>query len=131
MTIVAHFHPFVIGVDTHAQTHTLVVLAASGELAGQAQFPASPSGCAAQSSGPAGAPAATWPRYGPSKVSARMAPSCPPSPKHRDIGSSRRHKQTATAKASPTRSTPPGFAVRVTPRACGRPYVCSSPPAKT
>lgn len=29
MTIVAHVHPFVIGVDTHARTHTLAVVSAS------------------------------------------------------------------------------------------------------
>jgi len=32
MTSVAHAHPLVIGVDTHARTHTLAVLvAATGE----------------------------------------------------------------------------------------------------
>ena len=36
MTIVAYAHPFVIGVDTHARTHTLAVLVArrtGGDLA--------------------------------------------------------------------------------------------------
>lgn len=44
MTIVAHAYPFVIGVDTHARTHTLAILASTGEeLAGE-QFPATPAG---------------------------------------------------------------------------------------
>jgi len=38
MTIVAHAHPFVIGVDTHARTHTLAVLAATGEQIACEQF---------------------------------------------------------------------------------------------
>lgn len=45
MTIVAHAHPFVIGVDTHARTHTLAVLvAATGELVATEQFPATDAG---------------------------------------------------------------------------------------
>lgn len=45
MTIVAHSHPFVIGVDTHARTHTLAVLvAATGEPVGTEQFPATDAG---------------------------------------------------------------------------------------
>ncbi|BBY66376.1 IS110 family RNA-guided transposase [Mycolicibacterium helvum] len=45
MTIVAHNHPFVIGVDTHARTHTLAVLvAATGELVASEQFPATGAG---------------------------------------------------------------------------------------
>jgi len=45
MAIVAHAHPFVIGVDTHARTHTLAVLvAASGELIATEQFPATGAG---------------------------------------------------------------------------------------
>jgi transposase len=45
MTIVAHSHPFVIGVDTHARTHTLAVLvAATGELVATEQFPATGAG---------------------------------------------------------------------------------------
>ncbi len=45
MTIVAHAHPFVIGVDTHARTHTLAVLvAAAGELVATEQFPATDAG---------------------------------------------------------------------------------------
>jgi len=44
MTIVAHIYPFAIGVDTHAQSHTVAVVAADGELVGQAQFPASSAG---------------------------------------------------------------------------------------
>lgn len=45
MTIVAHAHPFVIGVDTHAHTHTLaVLLAATGELIATEQFPTTAAG---------------------------------------------------------------------------------------
>lgn len=45
MTIVAHAHPFVIGVDTHARTHTLAVLvAATGEPVATAQFPTTDAG---------------------------------------------------------------------------------------
>jgi transposase len=45
MTIVAHAHPFVIGVDTHTRTHTLAVLvAATGELVATEQFPATDAG---------------------------------------------------------------------------------------
>lgn len=38
-TMVAHLHPFVIGVDTHAKTHTYAVLAANGEHLGTEAFP--------------------------------------------------------------------------------------------
>jgi transposase len=38
-TIVAHAHSFVIGVDTHAKTHTYAVLAANGEHLGTETFP--------------------------------------------------------------------------------------------
>ncbi|KBZ57139.1 hypothetical protein K875_05657 [Mycobacterium [tuberculosis] TKK-01-0051] len=45
MAIVAHAHPFVIGVDTHARTHTLAVLvAATGEPVVSEQFPATAAG---------------------------------------------------------------------------------------
>lgn len=45
MTIVAHTHPFVIGVDAHARTHSLSVLACpTGETVDQAQFPATAAG---------------------------------------------------------------------------------------
>ena len=45
MTIVAHAHPFVVGVDTHARQHTLTVLvAATGEPIGTDQFPATSAG---------------------------------------------------------------------------------------
>ena len=45
MTIVAHAHPFVIGVDTHARTHTLAVLVAvTGELIATEQFPTTDAG---------------------------------------------------------------------------------------
>jgi transposase len=39
MTIVAHSHPFVIGVDAHAQNHTFAILTASGEQIDDRQFP--------------------------------------------------------------------------------------------
>ena len=39
MTAVAIAHPFVIGVDTHARTHTYAVIAASGEHLGTQAFP--------------------------------------------------------------------------------------------
>jgi transposase len=38
-TMVAHLHPFVIGVDTHAKTHTYSVLASNGEHLGTEAFP--------------------------------------------------------------------------------------------
>jgi transposase len=45
VTIVAHAHPFVIGVDTHARTHTFAVLVAgTGELISTEQFPATSAG---------------------------------------------------------------------------------------
>lgn len=45
MTIVAHAHPFVIGVDTHARTHTLAVLvAATGEPVATERFPTTEAG---------------------------------------------------------------------------------------
>jgi len=41
VTIVAHAHPYVVGVDTHARTHTLAILvAATAELVSAEQFPA-------------------------------------------------------------------------------------------
>lgn len=47
MTIVAHTHPFVIGVDTHAGSHALSVLASpNGEVIDDAQFPATATGLA-------------------------------------------------------------------------------------
>lgn len=47
MTIVAHSRPFVIGVDTHAKTHTYAVIdTASGQLLGCEQFPTTSSGIA-------------------------------------------------------------------------------------
>lgn len=47
MTIVAHSRSFVIGVDTHAKTHTYAVIqTASGQLLGCQQFPTTPTGIA-------------------------------------------------------------------------------------
>ncbi|SNS00324.1 Transposase [Haloechinothrix alba] len=43
MAIVAQAHPFVIGVDTHARTHTYAVLSATtGELLAAEEFPTTP-----------------------------------------------------------------------------------------
>ncbi|WP_218713814.1 IS110 family transposase [Arthrobacter sp. BF1] len=39
MSTVAHLYPFVIGVDTHARTHTYAVIAANGEQLGTETFP--------------------------------------------------------------------------------------------
>lgn len=45
MTIVAHTRPYVVGVDTHARTHSFAILvAATGELLATEQFPATTSG---------------------------------------------------------------------------------------
>lgn len=46
MTIVADLFRFVVGVDTHAATHTYTILEASGRLVDQQQFPTSPAGLA-------------------------------------------------------------------------------------
>lgn len=46
MTIVAHAHPFVIGVDTHARNHVLAILSATGQAIDSAQFPTTPTGMA-------------------------------------------------------------------------------------
>jgi transposase len=45
MAIVAHSRPFVIGVDAHARTHALAILACpTGEILDQGQFPATAAG---------------------------------------------------------------------------------------
>lgn len=44
MTIVAHAHPFVVGVDTHARNHVLAILAATGEAIDTQQFPTTTAG---------------------------------------------------------------------------------------
>ena len=46
MTIVAHSHSFVVGVDTHARNHVLAVLAGNNQLIDTASFPASRAGLA-------------------------------------------------------------------------------------
>ena len=47
MTIVAHAYQFVIGVDTHARTHALSILAAAtGAVVDESQFPATEAGMA-------------------------------------------------------------------------------------
>lgn len=45
MAIVSHIHPFVVGVDTHARTHTFAILVAStGEQLASDTFPATTAG---------------------------------------------------------------------------------------
>lgn len=45
MSIVAHSHPFVVGVDTHARNHVYAILAAgTGELLETRDFPTTPAG---------------------------------------------------------------------------------------
>ncbi|QOQ38947.1 IS110 family transposase [Trueperella pecoris] len=45
MSIVAHIHPYVVGVDTHARNHVYSVLAsATGELLGSQKFPTTEAG---------------------------------------------------------------------------------------
>src|SRR6478672_12340374 len=45
VTIVAHAHPFVIGVDTHARSHTIAILvSATGEPIATEQFPSTAAG---------------------------------------------------------------------------------------
>lgn len=47
MAIVAHTRPFVIGVDAHARTHALAILACpTAEILDQGQFPATAAGLA-------------------------------------------------------------------------------------
>ena len=47
MAIVAHSHPFVVGVDTHARSHAIsILIAPHGEVLDQAQFPATAPGLA-------------------------------------------------------------------------------------
>ncbi|BDT92476.1 hypothetical protein IFM12275_24520 [Nocardia sputorum] len=46
MTIVAHNHPYVIGVDTHARNHVLAILAATGQPIDSAEFPTTKAGMA-------------------------------------------------------------------------------------
>jgi len=46
VTIVAHSRPFVIGVDTHAKTHTYAVIDATGQSLGCEQFPNTAKGIA-------------------------------------------------------------------------------------
>lgn len=46
MTIVADLFRFVVGVDTHAATHTYTILDSSGRVIDQQQFPTSPAGLA-------------------------------------------------------------------------------------
>jgi transposase len=46
VTIVAHAHPYVIGVDTHARNHVLAILAATGEVIDTDEFPTTAAGMA-------------------------------------------------------------------------------------
>jgi transposase len=45
VTIVAHAHPFVIGVDTHARSHTIAILVCpTGEPIATEEFPSTTTG---------------------------------------------------------------------------------------
>ncbi|WP_150462776.1 IS110 family RNA-guided transposase [Nesterenkonia ebinurensis] len=44
MTIVAHSHPFVVGVDTHARNHVYAVITTTGELLDTREFPTTSAG---------------------------------------------------------------------------------------
>ncbi|MDQ0212427.1 hypothetical protein J2S92_003116 [Arthrobacter bambusae] len=44
MTIVAHSHPIVVGVDTHAKNHVYAILTATGQLLQARDFPTSSAG---------------------------------------------------------------------------------------
>lgn len=46
MTIVAHAHPFVVGVDTHARNHVLAILTGTGEVIDTREFPTTSAGLA-------------------------------------------------------------------------------------
>ena len=46
MTIVAHSRSFVIGVDTHAKTHTHAIIDPMGQMLGCEQFPTTAQGVA-------------------------------------------------------------------------------------
>lgn len=80
MTIVAHAHPFVIGVDTHARNHALAVLAATGEVIDTAQFPTSSGGMARAISWAArrtgGDQSALWVIEGVASYGAGLAAAC-------------------------------------------------------
>lgn len=65
MAIVAHAHPFIVGVDAHARTHTLVILACPhGEVIDEDSSPAPPQDCSVLWTGLDVAPAVTWARCG-------------------------------------------------------------------
>jgi transposase len=64
MSMVAHTHPFVIGVDAHARNHALAILACpTGEVLDEGQFPATGAGLQRALA----APVVTWTPYGWSK----------------------------------------------------------------
>lgn len=46
MTIVAHAHPFVVGVDTHARNHVLAIVTGAGRHVDTGQFPTTAAGMA-------------------------------------------------------------------------------------
>jgi transposase len=46
VTVIAHSHPFVIGVDTHARNHVLAIVAATGQHVDTADFPTTKAGMA-------------------------------------------------------------------------------------
>ena len=65
MTIVAHTRPYVVGVDTHARTHSFAILvAATGELLATEQFPATTSGMTRAIAWAGRRTGVIWPRCG-------------------------------------------------------------------
>lgn len=65
MSIVAHSHPFVVGVDTHARNHVYAIIAAqTGELIDTKDFPTSSAGLNRALAWVAPAPLPTKPPYG-------------------------------------------------------------------
>ena len=68
MSMVAHTHPFVIGVDAHARNHALAILACpTGEVLDEGQFQQLVQDSSAPSTGSLAAPVVTWTPYGWSK----------------------------------------------------------------
>lgn len=123
MTIVAHTHPYVVGVDTHARTHTFAILAApTGELIATGQFPATTAGmdrAIARAARCTNADlAALWVIEGVATYGARLAASASQAGYEVSKPPGWTHVPTAE-RVSPTRSMP-----AVSPRSCP-----SSPPS--
>ena len=119
MTIVAHAHPFVIGVDTHARTHTFAILvAATGELIATEQFPATDAGMDRAVAWAArrtdGELATLWVIEGVATYGARLASTVKPSRLRGCGGGSRWTHGPIAVPASPIRWTPAGSL----PRSC-------------